>query len=390
MQRIGIVTEDYWRGGLARSMITLVNHWPERKTEFIVFTNRENTILKEYIHRPNVQYVYFDFKTVSSGMGEKRGLLEKIYRQTLFKYGFFIFRYFTLKRLFNRYRMDSWLIASGGYPGSDLCRLALMVLKKKKAVFVFHSAVQKPLIPFYPLEYLLDRIIFTGSRCKIVTVSHANSRTVSQRPWLGNLEIGIIHNGVADVERKVNKTHSSDRKIVSMISTFPPYKGHEVIIKAANRLKESGFDLQVRFYGTDFEILLRTVHERIAASAHPEIFSMPGYEEVDRVMSDADLIVVPSLAHESFGYAAAEALCYGVPVIVSDIGGLPEIVGNCGLIRKAGDIKEWADAIKTALTDPELRETNINRGMKRADTFSAKYMSLNYRTILLDGTRHDH
>ena len=180
---------------MARSTITLVNHWPDRETEFTIFTNKENTILREYIHYPKVQYVYFDFKSVSSGMGEKRGLLKKIYRQTLFKYGFFLFRYFTLKRLFNRYRVDSWLIASGGYPGSDLCRLALMVLKKKKAAFVFHSAVQKPLIPFYPLEYLLDRIIFAGSRCKIVTVSQANSKTVSQRPWLGNLEISIIHNG---------------------------------------------------------------------------------------------------------------------------------------------------------------------------------------------------
>lgn len=384
MKKIGIITEDYWRGGLARFTINLVNNWPDNETKFIIFTNRENSILNEGITNLNVEYVYFDFKTVSSDMGIKRGIFKKIYRQTLFKYGFFISRYFTLKKLIEKYSIDNWIISSGGYPGSDLCRLALIVLKKKNSLFVFHSAVQKPLLPFFLPEILLDKIMFGGSRCKVVTVSRTNRRTVSNRPWLSNVNIHVIHNGIVHSNKVLDKKHSSSHRIVSMVSTFPPYKGHDVIIKAASYLKSEGFDLQVRFYGTDFEKLVVALQNKIKSSGYPEIFSMPGYEEVEKVMEESDLIVLPSLNYESFGYATAEAMNYGVPVIVSDVGGLPEVVGDCGVVCRAGDVKEWAQAIKEVFTNDELRERNIKKGFKRArENFQVKNMAMEYKKLLM-------
>ena len=384
MKTIGIITEDYWRGGVARFAINLINNWPDKDTRFIVFTNKENTILEEQINNSTVQYVYFNFKTVNSDMGVKRGLLKKIYRQTIFKYGFFITCYFTLKKLVEKYNIDSWIISNGGYPGSDLCRLACLVLKKKNHLFVFHSSVRKPLLAFFLLEVFLDKIIFTKNKGKVVTVSHTNKATISNRPWLNNVDIHVIHNGIVNSDKVFNKRHCSAERIVSMASTFPPYKGHEVIIKAASYLKSKGFDLQVRFYGTDFEKLIMNIKNKIKNSKYPDMFLIPGYEDVEKVMEEADLIVVPSLAYESFGYTTVEAMAYGVPIIVSDVGGLPEVVGDAGVICKSGDAIAWAKAVREVLTNSDLREKNIEKGLKRVkENFSIKNMTTTYRELLM-------
>ena len=385
MKTIGVITEDYWRGGVARFTINLVNNWPEENARFIVFTNKENTILEEQISSSSVQFVYFNFKTVNSNMGVKRGILEKIYRQTIFKYGFFVTRYFALKKLIEKYSIDDWIISNGGYPGSDLCRLAFIVLKRKKPLFIFHSSVKKPLLPFFLLEVFLDKIIFSKNRGKVVTVSYANKATVSDnRPWLKKVVIHVIHNGIVNLDKVFDKRQSSPGRIVSMASTFPPYKGHEVIIKAASYLKSKGFDLQVRFYGTDFEKLVINIKNKIKSSGYPEIFLMPGYADTEKIMKESDLIVLPSLAYESFGYAAAEAMAYGVPVVVSDVGGLPEVVGDCGVICKSGDAIACAQAIRSVLTDNELRERNIKKGLKRAKkNFSVVNMATEYKKLLM-------
>jgi glycosyltransferase involved in cell wall biosynthesis len=383
MNEIGFITEDYWRGGLAKFNTVLINSWPDKSAKFTIFTNRENIVLHESIFNLNVQYVYFDFKTLSSDLAEKRGILKKIYRRTVFKYGFYFKRYFAFRKLLGKYNIKNWIISNGGYPGSDLCRLALLILKREKGIFIFHGAVQKPWLLFHLIEKLLDKIIFYKNRFRIVTVSKANAKTISKRQWLNAVPVKVVHNGIEISDNISQKAHSSDKHIVSMLSGLRPYKGQNVIIQAAERLKSDGVDLSVRFYGADFEKFLAGIKTNIRNSRYPEMFSMPGYCPVEKIMEEADLVVVPSLTHESFGYTAAEAMGYGVPVIVSDVGGLPEIVGDCGIICKAGDITAWTEAIKVALSDNELRERNIKKGLKRAiENFQAESMAKEYERLL--------
>jgi glycosyltransferase involved in cell wall biosynthesis len=384
MKKISIITEDYWRGGLARFTVDLVDNWPDTDARFVIFTNRENTALRENIRNPRCEFVYFDFKTMLSDTGAKRGLLKKVLRRTLFKYWFFIRRFNALKRMIGSCAADGWIISNGGYPGSDLCRLALFILKKKRGVFVFHGAVQKPWPVFLPLEMALDLLIFRGNRFRIVTVSRANARTVSRRPWLARLRVAVIHNGIARKGKPLQKIRSSDKHVVAMFSGLRPYKGQSVVIRAARSLKANGFHLDVRFYGTDFERFLAGIRDMIRSSGCPEIFSLPGFCPVEKILEEADLVVVPSLTHESFGYTAAEAMSYGVPVVVSDVGGLPEVVGDSGVVCKAGDVDAWIRAIQNVLTDERLRENNIRKGLQKAGAdFCVKTMALEYQKLLI-------
>jgi glycosyltransferase involved in cell wall biosynthesis len=83
-----------------------------------------------------------------------------------------------------------------------------------------------------------------------------------------------------------------------------------------------------------------------------ERVEMPGYvsrrELLDRYRSCA-VAAVPS-RYEGFGYAAAQALCAGVPCVVSNRASLPEVVGRAARIVEPDDPDTWAGALAVALS----------------------------------------
>jgi glycosyltransferase involved in cell wall biosynthesis len=62
-------------------------------------------------------------------------------------------------------------------------------------------------------------------------------------------------------------------------------------------------------------------------------------------------VAVPS-RYEGFGYAAAQALCAGTPVVVSDRASLPEVAGESAVIAAADEERQWIDAIARIMSDP--------------------------------------
>ncbi len=81
------------------------------------------------------------------------------------------------------------------------------------------------------------------------------------------------------------------------------------------------------------------------------------------------MLVMPSL-FESLGLAAAEAMSYGKPVVASDSGGLPEVVGNGGLIVPSKNPQQLAMAIGSLLRDDTLRRDLGAKAKVRAAQYS--------------------
>ncbi len=112
-----------------------------------------------------------------------------------------------------------------------------------------------------------------------------------------------------------------------------------------------------------------------AASEHPmiEYLGPVPLQQASDLMGDAAFVVVPTVGIETFGRVAAEALAKGTPALVSDLGGLTEIIddGKNGLLFRPGDSQHVADRVEWMVDHPE--EVRAMRDRARAayvDRFS--------------------
>lgn len=109
------------------------------------------------------------------------------------------------------------------------------------------------------------------------------------------------------------------------------------------------------------------VEERIAASRVP--VERAGWIALEEFFSRVDLVIVPSVAQESFGLTAAETMAAAVPLIVSDAGALPEVVGpGHPYVFPAGDPDRLAELIRRTMTGPEATRSSIRAGRARWET----------------------
>jgi N-acetyl-alpha-D-glucosaminyl L-malate synthase BshA len=90
-------------------------------------------------------------------------------------------------------------------------------------------------------------------------------------------------------------------------------------------------------------------------------------EPVEEILSIADLFMMPS-GSETFGLAALEAMACEVPVLTSDIGGIPElnIDGETGFLRPLDDVDGMTAAAREILMDPALHARMAAAARKRA------------------------
>lgn len=106
---------------------------------------------------------------------------------------------------------------------------------------------------------------------------------------------------------------------------FAEAKGFDVLIDAVKRLDPTAFSLVLGGCGVDDEKL------RVRAQDCPNIRFAGRVDDVAGFLSDCDVVVVPS-RWEAFGQVAAEGRMAGRPIVVPDVDGLAEQVGEAGLV----------------------------------------------------------
>jgi glycosyltransferase involved in cell wall biosynthesis len=108
----------------------------------------------------------------------------------------------------------------------------------------------------------------------------------------------------------------------------------------------------------------------------PQTVTFPGFVANHGAFFGAlNVFIMPSRS-EAWGMAALEAMAHGVPVIASDVGGLPEIVepDNGGWLVPAGDPAALARAIMEAASSPHRLHEQGQRARERAQLFSVGRM----------------
>jgi len=94
-----------------------------------------------------------------------------------------------------------------------------------------------------------------------------------------------------------------------------------------------------------------------------------GTEKITKFYSYADILVHPSLV-EGFGMTILEAMACGTPVIASNRGSLPEVVGDGGILFDPTDSRVLDEIILTVINSENLRKELIEKGLRRVKKFS--------------------
>ena len=229
----------------------------------------------------------------------------------------------------------------------------------------------------------------------IVTVSEASQGDISEAFGVDRQQIHTIHNGIdTDLFKPDPSVAATPDTVMTTTSADAPLKGLGYLLKAIAKLKSENRVVQLILLGKlkqggKTEQMIKDLGIGGQIEFHSDISS----KEVAALHHRASIAVVPSV-YEGFGLPAGEAMASGLPVVSTDGGALPEIVGNAGIIVPAKDENALACAIRNLLDDPVTTKRLSRQARKRVvENFTwqltAMKMVTLYRQIIrsMPGTR---
>ena len=156
------------------------------------------------------------------------------------------------------------------------------------------------------------------------------------------------------------------KRYALFVGSLEPRKNLLTLLDAWNRIKQQFPDVTLVIAGETGRVFRKLKLPRVQAQV---VFIGYVESELPALYASAEIFVLPSF-DEGFGLPVVEAMACGTPVIVSDGGALPEVVGDAGLIFSLSKPDSLSTAMKRCLTDKELRLSMKEKGLSRAKLFS--------------------
>ncbi len=198
-----------------------------------------------------------------------------------------------------------------------------------------------------------------------VTSSESTRRDVISEFNMDPGRIRVVHLGVdsqafrpyPDIPRRHNR-------IMATASADVPLKGLVYLVRAYHELLQTRPDLELVVIGKLREGPTAKLLAELGIIDKVQFKTGLTDDEIAQLYAETTLAVAPSV-YEGFGFPPAEAMACGVPVVSTDGGSLPEVVGDAGVIVPAKDSSALASAIGALLDDPARRTELADRGRMR-------------------------
>jgi spore coat protein SA len=178
-------------------------------------------------------------------------------------------------------------------------------------------------------------------------------------------------------EEELKRMGLAGKKVILYVGRLLPNKGVHRLLESIKRIQPHFEDFVLLIvggngYGKNHKTpYVQNLYK--LAEPYPEhvrFIPFVPMDEIDRWYRLADVLVTPSTGPEAFGLVNVEGMATGIPIVASDVGGIPEIVED----RKTGlliplkkHVDGLADALVEILTDEDLAEKLGKKGRKRVE-----------------------
>ena len=395
--KILIYYEQLGYGGVDTHLANLINCWPNQFDSFFIVTNSDNqglSHLESSIRRKGVKLI----PIVGTFWRSKRSDKAWIRFARLMSSLYAFLRVFRV--ILENIEPDYVISNCGGYPSgwsnwiSAYVAIFYYSSCRRVALLIHHSVTSTRRSAVRLVTYLLCYPLHI-LQIPVVTVSKASKLNIERYSPFRN--IVYIYNGIdyrrvatrVAIDLMPSQVTVKHKLKVGILGRIEEYKGHQTILEAFSKSGYIRDTAHLYIIGTGDSSQLSLLESKIEVYGITQNVSITGYIEGSSldIVSALDVLVVPTVDFEGFGYSMAEAMFCGVPVVASNVGAIPEIVvnGESGIIIESPTVvSEWVCELEKLLRYEHHRRRLGEGGRKRiAGDFAADKMSKGFYSFIL-------
>lgn len=239
------------------------------------------------------------------------------------------------------------------------------------------------------MNVIMERLSLTGA-ARLIPVSRSLDDYLKKQGW-SSARIAMVANGVPAPGPLPDRPVPGPEWVIGSVALFRPRKGMEILIQALADLRRMGRAVRLRAVGpfetVEYEEAIKEMAGRLGVT---DMIDWIGFtQDVNAEFSKMDVLVLPSLFGEGMPMVMLEAMASGVPVVASDVEGIPEVLehGRTGLVVPAGDTKRLtallADLVDEKYDWRAMRENAYRSHMAGfSDHAMAKGVAKVYKEVL--------
>jgi glycosyltransferase involved in cell wall biosynthesis len=204
---------------------------------------------------------------------------------------------------------------------------------------------------------------------RIITISEDERREYLNRGIGDKKKLVTIYNGI-DIGQFPGDGNGLRRELgiaqqvplVGYVGRLEEVKGPHLFVEAAKRIEAAAPHAHFLMLG-DGVMKEELLHKTLGMS---RVHIMGYREDIADCLAAIDILLIPSL-NDGFNLAAVEAMASSKPIVATSVGGLPEVIGDGGILVTSGDTDQMAEVLTKLLNSPRLRKNIGVRGRKRAE-----------------------
>jgi glycosyltransferase involved in cell wall biosynthesis len=188
----------------------------------------------------------------------------------------------------------------------------------------------------------------------VISTSMATARQLAADYGVAAARLSVVRPGT---DPAPFATGSGGVPALLSVGSLVPRKGHDVLIDALGGLHELDFHLTIVGDAGRDVTTATALAEQVARLGLAERVTLAGAvaaPTLERLYAGADLFVLAS-RHEGYGMAYAEAIAHGLPVVGTNAGAIPEVVGDAGVLVPPDDPAALAAALRPLITNADAR-----------------------------------